>query len=386
MPKPSNPSDGERALDYQRALASFSRMVGEPMSRERLMQNTVAQVSRVTGIRHVKVMRHRPDVGDLLVEAGVGWKPGVVGHATLATDHRSPPGRAIQTAAPVAIEDLPNNSEYRYSDLLRDHGVISVLNVPIMIDGRTWGVLEVDADQPRHFGELDCLSLTIFANVLGVALSRRNAESQAVEARAETSRRDNRAEVLLRELQHRVKNNFQVILGFLSLQRRQSETEEARHRIGRVMDRVFAIGLAHDQLSFQEGDNRVDFADYLRALCANIDPGRRDIVFDVMADRAVLPLDRAVPAGLVVNELVTNSVKYAFGDSGGTIRVTFRVDENIAEARLTVEDDGRGMAASGGGGLGLSLVESFAQQLGGRVEHVPVPQGTQAVLRFPYAL
>jgi len=80
-------------------------MVGEPMSPERLMQNTVAQVSRVTGIRHVKVMRHRPEVGDLLVEAGVGWKPGVVGHATLATDHRSPAGRAIETAAPVAIED-----------------------------------------------------------------------------------------------------------------------------------------------------------------------------------------------------------------------------------------------------------------------------------------
>lgn len=384
--RPSTQPDGDRVLDYQRALASFSRMVGEAMSTERLMQNTAAQVSRVTGIRHVKVMRYRPDLGDLLIEAGVGWRPGVVGNATLGADHRSPGGRAMQIAAPVAIDDLPNDPEYRYSDVLREHGVVSVLNVPIMIDGHTWGVLEVDADEPTQFDELDTLSLTIFANVLGVALSRTSAQASALEAAAESSRRDIRAEVLLRELQHRIKNNFQVILGFLSLQRRQSETHEARHRIGRVMDRVFAIGLAHDQLSFKEGNNSVEFDDYLRALCANIDPGRRDIVFDVIADRAVLPLDRAVPAGLVVNELVTNSVKYAFGESGGTIRVTFRLDQNIAEARLIVEDDGRGMVESGRRGSGLSLVESFAQQLGGRVERAPVPRGTQTVLRFPYAL
>lgn len=382
---PSTRPDGERALDYQRALATFSRMVGEPMSPDRLMQNTAAQVSRVTGIGHVKVMRYRPEVGDLRVEAGVGWKPGVVGNATLGTDHRSPAGRAIQTAAPVVIEDLPNDSEYRYSDLLRDHGVISVLNVPVMIDGKIWGVLEVDAEEPTHFGELDCQSLMIFANLLGIALSRGKAESDAVEAAVEKSRRDMRAEVLLRELQHRVKNNFQIILGFLSLQQRQSETDEARHRIGRVMDRVFAIGLAHDQLSLKEGASAVDFADYLRSLCANIDPGR-NIVFDVTADRAMLPIDRAVPAGLIVNELVTNSVKYAFGDSGGTIRVTFQVDESIAEARLAIEDDGRGMVASGRRGSGLSLVESFAQQLGGRIEHLPTERGTHAILRFPYAL
>jgi two-component sensor histidine kinase/putative methionine-R-sulfoxide reductase with GAF domain len=379
-------SDHERALAYQRALASFSRMVGEPISPDRLMQNTAAHVSRVTGIRHVKILRYRPDVGDLLVEAGVGWKPGVVGNATLATDHRSPGGRSIQTASPVVIEDLPNDPEYRYSELLRDHGVVSVLNVPLMIDGKTWGVLEIDADEPTHFGEHDCLSLMVFANVLGLALSRENAQSDAVEAMAENSRRELRAEVLLRELQHRVKNNFQIILAFLGLQQRQAETDEARQRIGRVMDRVFAIGLAHDQLSLREGDNRVDFADYLRALCANIDPGRRDIVIHVMADRAVLPLDRAVPAGLVVNELVTNSVKYAFGEGGGTIRVSFQVSENIAEACLTVEDDGRGMVESSRRGSGLSLVENFANQLGGRVEQPRGDRGTRTLMRFPYTL
>ena len=113
------------------------------------MQHACAQVSRVTHIKRTKVLRYRPDSGDLLIVAGVGWKPGVVGTETLPIDSASPPGRSIQTAAPVIIEDLPNDPEYRVSPLLRDHGIVSVLNVPVMIDGKNWGVLEVDAEEPR---------------------------------------------------------------------------------------------------------------------------------------------------------------------------------------------------------------------------------------------
>jgi len=376
-------SSMDRSLHYQRALASFTRIAGERLSAKRLMQNTTAQVSRVTHIRHVKIMRYRPDVGDLLLEAGVGWKPGVVGRATLGADHRSPGGRAIQTAAPVTIEDLPNDPEYRYSDLLREHGVISVLNVPIIIDGKTWGVLEVDTTEATRFDELDTISLTIFANILGIALGRQAAEVQAAEAAVQASRRDTQAEALLRELQHRVKNNFQVIIGFLTLQRRQASQTETRERIDRVMERIFAIALAHDQLSMREGGSSVEFADYLRALCANIDPGRPGVILEVDAHPAVIPLDRAVPAGLIVNELVTNSLKYAFDETGGTIRVTFNINPDIGEARLVVEDDGRGMDSSGRVGLGLSLIEGFAQQLGGRIERTAIPSGTRMVLYFP---
>jgi two-component sensor histidine kinase/putative methionine-R-sulfoxide reductase with GAF domain len=375
-----------RAIAYQQALAAFTRLVGEAATVERLMHTTVAQVSRVTDIRHVKIMRYRPESGDLLLEAGVGWKPGVVGNATLGGDHRSPPGRSIQTAAPVSIEDLPNDPEWRYSDLLREHGVVSVLNVPIMLDGLTWGVLEVDTQQRTRFDEIDTTALTIFANIFGMALARCLAGDQAIEAAAETSRRDARADVLLRELQHRVKNNFQVIIGFLTLQRRLASTDDARERISSVMERVFAIALAHDQLAMQQGGgSSVDFADYLRALCANIDPARPGVAIEVKSEEAVLPLDRVVPAGLVVNELVTNSIKYAFGEAGGTIRVSFAVDAKIGEACLTVEDDGRGKPAGAKRGLGLSLVENFARQLGGRVEHADAAKGTRTILRFPFA-
>ncbi|MBW3709912.1 hypothetical protein DTB58_40155, partial [Streptomyces griseus] len=95
----------------------------------------------MTHIKHVKVLCYRPDHGDLLIVAGVGWKPGVVGHTTFALDNASVAGRSMQTAAPVIVEDLPNDPEFRSHPSLREHGIVSLVNVPVRIDGRTWGVL-----------------------------------------------------------------------------------------------------------------------------------------------------------------------------------------------------------------------------------------------------
>lgn len=376
----SNESKLDRLLDYQRALLAFSRIASEPHSPASLMQHLAAKVSRLTHIRHVKVMRYRPDPGDLLIEAGVGWKPGIVGHVALSIDRRSPAGRALQTNAPVLIEDLPNSPEYRYSPLLRDHGIISVMNVPVPVGTRTWGVLEADHEEPRRFDDGDVGFMTAAATLLGMALQRWETEQATARAVDALNQEKSRAEILLRELQHRIKNNFQIILAFLSLQARYADAEN-RERFGRVMDRIHAIALAHDLLSQREGGSSVEFDRYLRSVCANIDPQREKVTVEVDASPTVMPLDRAVPVGLIVNELVTNALKHAFDERGGTIRVAFTVE--LGEGRITVEDDGRGMSAAGLRGLGLSLVEAFAQQLQGRVERPPVERGTRTTVYFP---
>ena len=373
-----------RMHDYQHALAALSRAASESLGPERLMHYVTAQVSRVTHIRRVKVLQYRPDRGDLLVVAGVGWKPGVVGAVTLGIDSASPPGRAVQTAAPVIIEDLPNDPEFRLSGVLRDHGVVSVLNVPVMVDSRTWGVLEVDAETPRSFGDDDVTFLTTAANILGVAFRRYDTERKSVEQTAEHLEARNRAEMLMRELQHRMKNNLQTIVSFLSLQRRRADTAESREKLANVMDRVHAIALAHDQLALRGDTGDVDFGDYLRALCANIDPHREGVTIEVdVRATFLLSLDRAVPAGLIVNELVTNSLKYAFDDNGGIIRVCFTTDPDRGEANLIVEDNGRGIGEPREGGLGLTLIEAFTRQLGGKTGREEVDKGTRTRVCFP---
>lgn len=266
-------------------------------------------------------------------------------------------------------------------------------------DGKIWGVFEVDAETPRAFDEADIGFLVAFSNLLGMALQRQEAEQRILDLAADLARRDAQGDMLLRELQHRVKNNFQVIISFLSLQRRGVANPEMRERFGTVMDRVHAIALAHDQLSTKRNTSSdVAFGDYLRALCANIDPHRPGVTVEVSAEDATVTLDRAVPAGLIVNELVTNSLKYAFGDEGGVIRVVFETRSELGEGCLMVEDNGKGMAkgkdkdkdkdkaAPRGGGLGLTLVDAFARQLGGRVENDAVDVGTRTRVHFPLPL
>ena len=131
---------------------------------------------------------------------------------------------------------------------------------------------------------------------------------------------------------------------------------------------------------------KYDMCDYLTALCANIDPRRPNLTIETELDAASIPLDRAVPIGLVLNELVTNSVKHAFDEEGGVIKVTFRADETIGEAELCVCDNGRGMGPARPGSLGLRLVESFSSQLGGRLAPAEVAKGTKTKLIFPYSV
>jgi two-component sensor histidine kinase len=373
-------------LSYQRALATFTRIVDESNTVAGLLQNAAAQVSRITHINHVKILRYRPDLGDLLIEAGVGWKPGVVGHVSLGADRFSPAGRSLQTGAPVASEDIANDPEFRCPEVLRDHGIVSVLNVPVFVDGTHWGVLEVDTVEKTIFEEFEVHSLSIFANILGMSLAKDAAQAAAANAASLVADSRSETATMLRELQHRMKNNLQVIVSFLALQSRQSVSEEARERIGRVMDRVMAIGLAHDQLSFKAGASSVDMRDYLKALCANIDPRRPNLAMDIEVEAASIPIDRAVPVGLILNELVTNSVKYAFGEDGGVIKIAFRVNAAIGEAELCVADNGRGMGAVRSGSLGLKLVESLSRQLGGRLTTPEVSRGTMTVVTFPYSV
>jgi two-component sensor histidine kinase len=305
---------------------------------------------------------------------------------SFSADRRSAPGRSLQTGVPVACEDIRHDPEYHYADVLREHGIISVLNVPIFIDGSHWGVLEVDTIEKAVFDDFEVHSLSVFADIIGLSLARRASQAGTLKAASDTTNARAQTEILLRELQHRMKNNLQVIVSFLGLQRRQAFGEEARERIASVMDRVLAIGLAHDQLTFKDSASTVEMHDYLRALCANIDPGQPQIVIEVDVAMAGIPLDRAVPVGLVVNELVTNSIKYAFDDAGGVVSVVFRVNTSIGEAEVSVRDNGRGMGKAREGALGLRLAESLAAQLGGRLSTPAVGKGTLTILTFPYSV
>jgi GAF domain-containing protein len=220
----------------------------------------------------------------LLVLAGIGWKEGVIGTATLSADLRSPPGRAFQTAEPVNIENFEEQEEYVYSDFLKEHGIVSLTNVPVLIDGAAWGVLEVDSTEPRDFSEDTTDFLTAAAAMIGTFVQRHKArpdeEARLMAAAAEAHKR----EVLLREMQHRVKNNFQLVLASISTQKRRSSADEVHLALDYIASRINAISLAHDQLAPRQDGRTVKLSDYIRALCSAIRQQIEGVEVDVESE------------------------------------------------------------------------------------------------------
>lgn len=371
-----------RLRRYQDVLVDFSRLAPESSDVDRLLQLAAGQAQRGIDVSHAKVMRHRPEAGDLLIVAGVGWRPGVVGHARLGTDLASPPGQALQLRQPVAVHDLKGDPEHRYVPVLRDHGVISSLNAPIAVDGAVWGVLEVDSDAPRRFDEDETRFLCVMADVLGLALQVRLGAQRTAEAQAKAALALACQGTLLRELQHRNKNDFQLIQALLLMQRRKLKDEQARRGLTHVMDRVAAISMAHDQLSAAGGAGGIELSGYLQALCGSLDQRVEGVSIETALAGVVMPHERAVPLGLILNELVTNALKHAFPKGRtGRVRVGFEVIGG--EGCLTVRDDGAGMGPPRLGSSGTELVQRLVQQVGGRMEQIEQDEGAGFRVRFP---
>lgn len=197
-------------------------------------------------------------------------------------------------------------------------------------------------------------------------LRQRTAQLEEANARLEAAVKDR--EVLLREVQHRVKNNLQVICSLLRLQSARLQTEQ-RHGFDESLRRIQSMSLVHDLLYRSDRPARINYAVYLRAVCDllahSAGPGLVEV--EVSAVDWDLDVDQATPLGLIASELVANALLHAYpGGRAGCVRVSL---QPVADAMLLeVTDTGVGlpeqaMARSRKRGLGLVLVEALARQV-----------------------
>jgi len=141
-----------------------------------LMEETVHAVAGVLGVEYCKVLELMPDGTTLLLRAGLGWREGLVGTATVGTNLQSQAGYALISPGPVVVEDLPTENRFEDLDLLQEHGVVSGLSTTIHVGGRAYGVLSAHTRQRRSFTEDEILFLQEVAEVLGAAIERRRTE------------------------------------------------------------------------------------------------------------------------------------------------------------------------------------------------------------------
>jgi two-component sensor histidine kinase len=197
---------------------------------------------------------------------------------------------------------------------------VPLTNVPVMIEGAAWGVLKVDSTVPREFDEETTDFLMAASALIGAFLQRHHAHATGTEQMRVQTEAQSR-EILLHEMQHRVKNNFQLILSSVSLQKHRYNGVEVQEALDHVTNRISAISLAHDQLAPREGGQTVNLSNYIQAICHSLTQQTDDVRIEVETDELELAIERAVLVGLILNEVATNSIKYAFGSEGGAIQV-----------------------------------------------------------------
>jgi two-component sensor histidine kinase len=195
-------------------------------------------------------------------------------------------------------------------------------------------------------------------------------------------------DTLLREVLHRVYNNLQQVDALLNLQGRRFTQPEVRRAFKEVGDRVRALALVQRKLHGGPDYQSVDFAAYLQDLARAIGSmaGRPGIRISVEAEPLTLPIERAVPAGLIANELLTNALKHAFpGAQDGEIRVLFRAEAE-GQLLLAVSDNGVGIRADDTpateGGLGTRLLPALARELRGSIVTEGMSGGFSVTVRF----
>ena len=237
-----------------------------------------------------------------------------------------------------------------------------------------------------HFARLSDLP-RMLVNVVSVVVVLALAEIFRQAVRTAQAGRDNElkhTELLLRELDHRTKNNFMIVESLLNLQMRRQTSPAAKAALEAAVGRIHSFAAAHQAL--YEGDHDSEtlaMAPYLTSLTADIGAAlflSDSVKLMIEADDAQFPRDQAVSIGVVLNEAVTNAAKHAFDpDKEGMIQVKFSVQPDAW--RLTISDNGRGFATDASSrGLGSSLIESFAARAGGTIKICRLYPGTQVCL------
>ena len=182
-------------------------------------------------------------------------------------------------------------------------------------------------------------------------------------------------EVLLREVHHRVKNNLQVICSMLRLQSRSLQDETLLQVLRDCRERVLAMALLHDQLHRAKDLSNINLGEYIRNLAASLfcSYGINSADIDLKTDVAdiIVTIDIAIPCGLIVNELMSNSLRHAFPSGKGSIWLELRT-AGEGRAELVIRDDGQGFPkeprSSQSRSLGLWLVDLLTEQMDGAMK------------------
>jgi len=357
--------DTERTL--RRQLIAFAQFTTRSLNERdipSLMLDACLRARAGIDTTHAKIMEYLPDSDRLILRAGVGWKEGYVGQYQVAPDLDTPIGQAFALSQPVAVQDYTEAALYRYPSILKDHGCVASLNVPVRTDRGNFGVLEVDHTSAHAFTEDDVHFLTGLGNTMARAVELRRVLN-AMETTLDEK------QLLVREMNHRIKNNLGLVGAMLTLQARHFADPEAREELTKAVARINNLALVHDRLQlFTSSVTSVEAGPHFQELCQMLRSLLPHGVSLSARCSGTIPGDAVESLTLIANELVTNAAKHAFAErDGGEIELGFR--QEGAGWRLWVQDNGRGsppdQTEGPGRSFGRQLLATLAARLNAEV-------------------
>jgi len=369
-------------LRQQSLLGEFGRSAMQTRDIGQILQRATELCAQGLETPFAKVLEYMPDDKRLLVRAGIGWASGTIGQVSLGVDLESPAGFAFQTGQMVISNHLHEETRFRTPELLSDHGIRRAINVLIARGGEghlPFGVLEVDSPEPGQFDVADADFLAGFAGLLGIAIERQHADADLREAL------DHQA-MLTREMSHRVKNSLASVVGLLRVQSRSAQSEEVRNALKDAASRITTIAQVHDHLWRSTRIGFVDVADFAGELCRKLQETVSHKV-SCTVGHLMISADKAIPLGLLINEIVTNSAKHAYPDASGEIRVSG--ESRGPDLHVEVSDRGIGFPKDFDidqprASLGFKVIKSLLAQLDGRIAVASnTPKGVTVQLDIP---
>jgi two-component sensor histidine kinase len=367
-------------IRQQELLAELGVLALQRTSFTDLLNHTARMTAEGLDAEYCKIMEYIPADKRLLVRAGVGWGEGVVGNATVGADLDSPAGYALQTGMPVISNHLENEERFRTPELLAEHGIRRAMNVILQGDGLPFGVLEVDSQSEGEFGEHDIAFLQGAANILGMAI-----EQQQYQRRLQAAL--DRHQILLKEVNHRVKNSLQVVSSMLHLQANAANDPALSERLMEASTRILAVGRAYNRLAYNADYENVELVAYLREVVQDLESAVAPckVQFDTPND-IEFPADRAILVALIVNELILNAGRHAYPDSPeGVIRLQLVLSDDKAVS-ISVSDDGIGLPADFDPALSKRLGTRIALGLAGQLGAELIRQKSNKGAHFTFVV
>ena len=292
-------------------------------------------------------------------------------------------GEAVRQRKPIITNDYAASNSLKRG-LPEGHIPLTRhMNVPLFDGERIVALLGV-GNKKRDYLDIDIIHLELLlGEMMVVTRSSQGKENLRLALREK--------ELLLRELHHRVKNNLQVVSSLLNLQASRIESKEVKSLFNTARNRITAMSLLQEQLYRSQDFSGVKLKEYVQTLMSFLFrsylKGEHGVVLQLDVSETTVTLEEAMPLGLILNEVVSNSLVHALkGRSEG--RIAVRIEECGEELRMEVEDDGVGLDPSfdknASEGLGLQLVSSLAGQLLGSFEFLKPGSGPGTLFTLSY--